>query len=67
MATIKARAGRTVFLADLPVNDFFQTLQDNIDPYEFRPSVWKWKLKLKRIRLWLRFEEKALSQPKKGN
>jgi len=52
-----------VNLADLPVNDFFQTLKDNIDPYEFRPSVWKWKLK--RIRLWLRFEEQALSQPKK--
>lgn len=49
--------------ADLKGMKFYERLQQQIDPYEVRPKVWRWKLK--RFRLWLSFEYYLLNRPRK--
>ncbi|WP_284198019.1 helix-turn-helix domain-containing protein [Chitinimonas prasina] len=68
---IKAQIRRSVLLQDWVGGDFsnlksqhlYIRLRQTIDPFEYRPRVWRWKLQ--RLRLWLTYADMVQCQPRK--
>lgn len=68
---IKAQIRRNILLRDWVGEDFstlksqhlYIRLRQTIDPFEYRPRAWRWKLQ--RLRLWLTYADMVQCQPRK--